>query len=393
MASIQKKINNSGIVYRVKYWGGRKNSLGKRLYDYSGWMKKRKEAEAFRESLSQKKRIKKTDFLHVNQAIEHMLEISGSIGRNGKEAVQSSTVEYYRNITNKARLYNWSKPLPELDHEEAKEFRDWLLKSYSRDMARRVLSSVSSAVTEAIGHKNNPFVGITISRPEKEPVAIPDRGDVRALLQAADRLLNSKNIWIAKTWERYFPMINLMYATGMRSQEYVAFPDLGLFQNQVKVLQALKKTGMIGKPKTKKGLRTIPVDEAFLEPTHWYFENKWVDNKHRLIFPTSNQTVQSPDNFRSRCWKPLMKEAGLGHEVLKSNGKYQFVPKFTPHAMRHFFASMQIANDKANSRLSAKRIQDLMGHASIEMTFDVYGHLLEDEDSKTNDAIRNAMKI
>ncbi|MEP1782112.1 tyrosine-type recombinase/integrase [Reichenbachiella sp.] len=392
MASIEKKARQTKTVYRVRYWNGRRNNVGRRIYDYSPWMDKRKEAEEFRESLIIKKNAKKTDFSHVNQAIDHMLEVSGSIGRNGRKPIQSSTVKYYEDMTNKARSYHWPKPLPELDHKEAKEFRSWLLRTYNRDISRRVLSCVSSSVTEAIGHNRNPFIGITISV-EREEISVPSKTDIKAVLQAAERLKNSKNLWIAQTWERYYPIVILLYASGMRTQEFIAFPDLGLLKGNVKVLQALKRTGDIGKPKSKKGLRTIPVDEQFLEPTKWYLKNRWIDNKHRLIFPTESGHPLSRSNFRNKCWIPLMKEASLVTEEVGKTGKPKFVPKFTPHAIRHFFASMQIANDRALKRLSAKRIQDLMGHASIQMTYDVYGHLLDDEDEEVNNAIRNAMRL
>jgi integrase len=50
------------------------------------------------------------------------------------------------------------------------------------------------------------------------------------------------------------------------------------------------------------------------------------------------------------------------------------------HAMRHFFASWAIERG-----FSPKRVQSLLGHSSIQMTFDVYGHLfpsLEDDHAK-----------
>lgn len=40
------------------------------------------------------------------------------------------------------------------------------------------------------------------------------------------------------------------------------------------------------------------------------------------------------------------------------------------HDLRHFFASMLIAQGN-----SAKYVQDQMGHSSIQVTFDTYGHL------------------
>jgi integrase len=46
------------------------------------------------------------------------------------------------------------------------------------------------------------------------------------------------------------------------------------------------------------------------------------------------------------------------------------------HAFRHFCASVWIEAD-----FSPKRIQTMMGHASIDLTFDTYGHLF---DARTN---------
>jgi len=46
-------------------------------------------------------------------------------------------------------------------------------------------------------------------------------------------------------------------------------------------------------------------------------------------------------------------------------------PKYGLHSLRHFFASWAIQQG-----FSAKRIQALMGHSSIQVTFDTYGHLL-----------------
>jgi integrase len=55
-------------------------------------------------------------------------------------------------------------------------------------------------------------------------------------------------------------------------------------------------------------------------------------------------------------------------------------PKYGLHALRHFFASWVIER-----RFTPKRVQVLLGRSSIQMTFDVYGHLfpsLEDDHAK-----------
>jgi integrase len=43
------------------------------------------------------------------------------------------------------------------------------------------------------------------------------------------------------------------------------------------------------------------------------------------------------------------------------------------HALRHACASLWIEQG-----MNPKRIQVLMGHATIKMTYDVYGHLFQD---------------
>jgi integrase len=45
------------------------------------------------------------------------------------------------------------------------------------------------------------------------------------------------------------------------------------------------------------------------------------------------------------------------------------------HAYRHFFASWLI-----DRGFGPKRVQALMGHSSIAVTYDVYGHLFPQED-------------
>ncbi|MFF8801449.1 MULTISPECIES: tyrosine-type recombinase/integrase [unclassified Methylobacterium] len=46
--------------------------------------------------------------------------------------------------------------------------------------------------------------------------------------------------------------------------------------------------------------------------------------------------------------------------------------KFSLHALRHAAAALWIEQG-----LSPKRVQSLMGHASIQQTFDQYGYLFE----------------
>ena len=111
------------------------------------------------------------------------------------------------------RLYAWDKELHELESPDIVAFRSWLLKEYSRDQAKKVLSSFHSALLEMVTQgvlAVDPAANLSIQQSRyQEPVSIPSVAEVQAILRAADQLANDKNYWIARAWERYRPMIYL----------------------------------------------------------------------------------------------------------------------------------------------------------------------------------------
>ena len=91
-----------------------------------------------------------------------------------------------------------------------------------------------------------------------------------------------------------------------------------------------------------------------------------------LVFPNGNGKVENHANIANRGFYPLQIAAG----IVDRGGR----PKYGLHALRHFFASWAIEQG-----FSPKRLQALLGHSSIQMTFDRYGHLfpsLEDDHAK-----------
>ena len=84
--------------------------------------------------------------------------------------------------------------------------------------------------------------------------------------------------------------------------------------------------------------------------------------------------------------EPVMKAAG----VVTKAGK----PKYALHAFRHFFASWCInPKERGGRELPPKVAQELLGHSSIVMTLDIYGHLFPKEGGKTElaDATRTLL--
>jgi integrase len=91
-----------------------------------------------------------------------------------------------------------------------------------------------------------------------------------------------------------------------------------------------------------------------------------------VAFTLPRTPVENHANIANRGFYALQRSA----ELVDEDGK----PRYGLHALRHFFASWAIERG-----FSAKRVQALLGHSSIQMTFDRYGHLfpsLEDDHAK-----------
>jgi len=104
-----------------------------------------------------------------------------------------------------------------------------------------------------------------------------------------------------------------------------------------------------------------------------------------LVFPTGSGNVESHSNIVQRGFDPIQVSAGVvtskeakdkyGQPIFGEDGRPTTVPagKYGLHSLRHACASLWIENG-----MNPKRIQKLMGHSTIQMTFDTYGHLFTD---------------
>jgi integrase len=95
----------------------------------------------------------------------------------------------------------------------------------------------------------------------------------------------------------------------------------------------------------------------------------WRD--HGLIFPTEVGTPLDPDNF-SHVFARLTKNAGLGH--------------WHPHELRHSGASLMLAQGT-----DLYVVSEVLGHASIAITKDIYGHLVEGQKRADSAAMSAAL--
>ena len=90
-----------------------------------------------------------------------------------------------------------------------------------------------------------------------------------------------------------------------------------------------------------------------------------------LVLVTDFGTPVDPSNFR-RVFRKVSKEAGI-------EGCH-------PHELRHAAASLTLSRG-----VPLHVVSDVLGHSSILVTKDVYGHLVAGERQKAADAIADAL--
>ena len=90
-----------------------------------------------------------------------------------------------------------------------------------------------------------------------------------------------------------------------------------------------------------------------------------------MVFATELGTPIDSDNF-SHAFSALCERAGLGH--------------WHPHELRHSGASLMLAQGTPLHVVS-----EILGHASIVITKDVYGHLVEGDKRSAADLMSEAL--
>jgi integrase len=334
MADIRKRVGKKGTTYQVRYPSKAvKSGYAFKTFDTL------KEARAFREDSTARYACGPQNFeiTTAEQAIDKWLMICATEGTDGNESVTPYTLKNYEYVAKFMRAYPWDKVIQELQPPDIVKFRSWLLENCpSRFVARRTLSCFQTALGEMAlrGYvAANVATGITVSSNSRynQPVTPPTLKEFHALLSAADRLANSKNAQIAKSWERYRPMLYLAGDTGMRPGEYHALPRFNLSKTEVKVDRALERSGLrISVTKTPAGNRWIDLSPETSDLVNYYADHLAAPSKYDLVFPTASGKWQCINNWRNRGFSAVCFEAGLVQEI-EDNGKSIMKPKYSPY--------------------------------------------------------------
>lgn len=317
------------------------------------------------------------------------------IARGVREGLEESTLNSYRqHLQLHIEPFLGAKKLNRLTAPGIEDFRDWLLdNNRSRDMAKRVLRSLSSIIKEAqrVGYvAQNVSKGVTVKRSgrEKAKVLPPTKAQIKALIDAATAVSNKRPMEL--------PMLLTLLFAGLRASELrgLVWSNIDLKASKITITQRADRWNLIGPPKSASGFRTIPIPPMLAtELTKW--KRRCPKSNLGLVFPSGSGTPIFHPNVVLQFQEPLQLRAGLsrphvsnGESKMDKNGEPVMKGLFGLHDFRHACASLWI-----EQRVQPKRVQIWMGHHSIQVTFDTYGHLFAavEDDAAALDAIVDAI--
>lgn len=233
----------------------------------------------------------------------------------------------------------------ELRRTDVQDFADGLMAtSLSPSTIRNTLLPLRAIYRRAITRGEvtvNPTHGVELPAVRGRRERIASAEEAAALIQALPA--EERALW------------GTAFYAGLRLGELQAlrWDDVDLAAGLIHVRRSWDPRAGAIEPKSRAGRRTVPVPGALRDHL---VEHRIADPGRGLVFGRSADRPFNPTTIYARAER-AWKKAGLD--------------SITPHEGRHTFASLMIA-----AGVNAKALSTYLGHSSIQITFDRYGHLM-----------------
>ena len=282
---------------------------------------------------------------------------------------KTSTADGYEGVLRQyLRPRFGAKRLGEISRDDIKAMiNDLISKDLSRNTIRNALCVIRGMFNQAIESgllEANPAARLgrftrTAKTPETTGIAL-NAAEVQTFLEAANEVCPD-----------YYGLFLTAVRTGLRRGELVALRwgdiqfgkdgnDSNRFilvrHNYVRREHTTTKSKKSRRVDLSRELRAVLIElrdkrllEAFLEGRN--------DISDEQVFPSPDGSILDPDNLYHRYFLPVLTKAGIR--------------KIRLHDLRHTFGSLLIQNGA-----SIVYVKEQMGHSSIQVTVDIYGHLI-----------------
>ncbi len=242
----------------------------------------------------------------------------------------------------------------------------------SKDRVRIILLDMfNKAMIDNFVHRN-PVRGIRIPHDHEEPRVLTEEEQILFFDTCKGTFYD--NLFVTA--------VN----TGLRQGELAAltWEDIDFDKKEISVNKTLvyqqyeddeKKTFHVGPPKTASSNRTVPMNrqcETALKKQFLLRNNVWSRDCVRkneecgdLVFVTRMGAPLCAENFCDAI-RAILKIVNEFRDPLEQ------IADFSSHCFRHTFATRCF-----EAGVSPKTVQNILGHASISMTMDLYTHILD----------------
>ena len=327
---------------------------------------KKKDADAYHDSV----RVDVRKGLHTPPSKSPTVSEAADlwISRVEADGAERTTIRQYRqHATLHINPRIGSAKIANLSSGHVEVFRDQLLKDLSRPMARKVLTSFRSLLK--VSKASHVAVDVSIAKSKRAErklevgVDIPTPGEIKRLVEAA-------------TAARLRALVLTAALTGLRASELrgLRWRDVDLKDAELHVRQRADRFNVIGSPKSASSARSIPLGPAVIAALKTW-RLACPKGELDLVLPSGKHAVVMHHKNLARQFEALVKAANLTDK--KEN------PRYGLHSLRHYFASWCInPRDRGGRGLTAKVVQELMGHSTITLTMDRYGHLFPRGDDR-----------
>jgi integrase len=374
MATVRKRKLPSGLIrWQASYVDGsgkRRAKLFDRKFDGEAWLVETRHdvARGIHTPGSLSPTVKDAAALWIKRCNEKGLE-------------QSTICAYEEHVDLHIVPFIGAKKLAELTVPAVNAFADQLREAdRSADMMKRVVRSLGAIFKEARRR------GLSAVAPtEGLELDLPERDDPRPVIPTKPEL----QAIIGNSAGRWRPLILVATFCGLRASELrgLRWCDVDFDARQIHVNQRADIYHKIGKLKSKSAYRSIPFPSLVLNTLReWKLQCPKGDLG--LVFPNGSGKVEALSNIMQRGFAPIQIAANVttlvpvtddaGNPVINNAGEpvMREAARYGLHALRHACASLWIESGK-----NPKAIQTLMGHSTIQMTYDVYGHLFADAEA------------
>jgi len=298
-----------------------------------------------------------------------------------RSSIRGSTLSAYSSIVRQRLIPFFGKThLSEISFEQVQRFVNTLSADVSPKTIHNILILLRVMLTGKRGAsaikrgflRGDPTKGVELpARPHRKirPLTVET---VWKLVNAAEEL-----------GELCCALVYVDAHTGLRRNEILAlhFTDIDWQSRELIVQKAISKQvsddtarkwlWVLGPPKSVKSIRRVALPDDVEEVLRKF--RRRAEDKEGLIFRRADGSMIDPDYFDEWIFAPVAKRAGLKGVRF--------------HDLRHFFASMLIAQGE-----SAKYVCDQLGHATIQITFDTYGHLFPQSRKEAAAKLQDAMR-